>query len=120
MSRLAIVMLVAAASLCAAVSASARTVFDGRWSVLIITERGPCDRGYRYAIDIRDGIIYYDGDVVDIRGRVARNGAVRVVVSRGNLSASGTGRLGRDYGEGTWRGPGSDDACSGRWEVERR
>jgi hypothetical protein len=121
MSRFGIVVLVTAATLCGtAASALARTVYDGRWSVQIITERGTCDRGYRYSIDIRDGIVHYNGDVVDMQGRVAKNGMVRVVVSRGSLSASGVGRLGRDYGEGKWRGGDGNDSCSGRWEAERR
>ncbi len=120
MSRLGITMLVVAATLCAAVPASARTVFDGQWSVAIITERGTCDRGYRYSINIRDGIVHYGGDVVDMEGRVARNGAIRVTVARGNQIAYGTGRLGRDSGQGVWRGKGNGDSCSGRWEAERR
>ena len=119
MSRLGIVMLVAATTL-AGGSASARTVYDGRWSVVIITDRGTCDRAYRYSIDIRNGIVHYDGDVVDMSGRVASNGAVRVTVSRGGQSASGHGRLGRSYGTGTWSGLGTGETCSGRWEAERR
>ncbi len=119
MSKLGIMMLVAAATLSGA-SASARTIYDGRWSVLIITDRGNCDRGYRYSIDIQNGLVYYSGDVVDFRGRVARNGTVRVVVSRGNQSASGVGRLGRNFGQGVWSGAATGETCSGRWEAERR
>jgi hypothetical protein len=121
MLRSGLAMLVAAAAVVSAASSvSARTVFDGRWSVLIITEKGHCDRGYRYSIDIRNGIIHYDGDVVDVTGRVTSNGAVRVVVSRGNLSANGRGRIGRTFGQGVWRGAGQGESCSGRWEAERR
>lgn len=121
MSKLGFVMLVAAATLSAtAASATARTIYDGRWSVLIITDRGNCDRGYRYSIDISNGIVHYSGDVVDFRGRVASNGTVRVVVSRGNQSASGVGRLGRNFGQGVWRGAATGEYCSGRWEAERR
>jgi hypothetical protein len=121
MSRFSIVMLVVATAVAnTAGSVSARTVYDGHWSVLIITDRGICDRAYRYGIDIRNGAMHYDGDVVDIRGRVAGNGATRVVVSRGNQSASGQGRLGRNFGQGVWRGAGTGEICSGRWEAERR
>ena len=38
--------------------ATARTPFDGAWSVLIITDRGTCDRAYRYALRIADGRVF--------------------------------------------------------------
>jgi uncharacterized membrane protein YgcG len=121
MSKIGYAVLVAAATLSGAtLSASARTVFDGNWSVLIITDRGTCDRAYRYPIEISNGVVHYGGDVVDMKGRVAGNGAVRVVVSRGNQSASGSGRMGRNFGRGVWHGAGGSDSCSGRWEAERR
>jgi hypothetical protein len=121
MSRLGTVMLVAAAALAGtAGSVSAKTIYDGSWSVSIITEKGNCDRGYRYGINIQNGRVIYSGGVVDMRGRVTSNGAVSVRVSRGNQSAAGTGRLGRSYGAGTWRGLGNGQSCSGRWEAERR
>ncbi len=31
--------------------------FDGLWSVLIVTEKGDCDRGYRYPIRIARGAL---------------------------------------------------------------
>jgi hypothetical protein len=121
MSRLGTVMLVAAAALAGtAGSISAKTIYDGRWSVVIITEHGTCDRAYRYSIDIDNGKVSYGGDVVGMTGRVTGNGAVRVMVSRGNQSALGQGRMSRTYGEGTWRGLGNGESCSGRWEAERR
>ena len=30
-----------------------RAGYDGNWSVLILTNSGPCDRGYRYGLSIR-------------------------------------------------------------------
>jgi hypothetical protein len=101
-----------------ATPALARTPFDGRWSVLIVTEKGTCDRGYRYGIIIRNGIVNYEGDVVDFTGRVAKNGAVNVTVSRDGQHAIGRGRLGANYGKGTWSSTGSG-SCSGYWEAER-
>ena len=32
--------------------------FDGNWSVLIVTNSGPCDRGYRYGLSIRNGFLW--------------------------------------------------------------
>src|SRR5262249_24632821 len=42
--------------------AAAPANFDGRWSVVIITDSGSCDRAYRYRVRISGGRLYYDGD----------------------------------------------------------
>jgi hypothetical protein len=94
--------------------------FDGNWSVSIITDSGSCDRGYRYALRIANGRIYYDNPSFNINGQVNARGQVSVTVSAGGQSASGIGRLSRDYGEGTWIGRSAADQCSGHWEAERR
>jgi hypothetical protein len=94
--------------------------FDGNWSVSIVTDSGSCDRGYRYALRIANGRIYYDNPSFNINGQVNARGQVSVTVSAGGQSASGTGRLSRDYGEGTWIGRSASDQCSGHWEAERR
>lgn len=126
MRKLGIVMLIGAAAFtgdCAAASArttDTRSTYNGRWSVAIITEQGSCDRGYRYPIDINNGVLHYEGDVVEISGQVARTGAVRVTVSRGNQQAVGQGHLDRNSGQGVWSSAASNNACSGRWEAERR
>lgn len=95
--------------------------FDGLWSVLIITEKGTCDRGYRYAVRIKGGRVGHAdpaGSSFRISGSVAGNGAARVSVVRGDQSASGTGRLTRDGGAGRWTS--SKGECSGIWQAERR
>ncbi len=95
--------------------------FDGLWSVLIITEKGTCDRGYRYAVRIKGGRVGHAdpaGSSFRISGSVAGNGATRVSVVRGDQSASGTGRLSRDGGAGRWTS--SKGECSGIWQAERR
>jgi hypothetical protein len=113
--------LAAAAASAVSVPAVARTAYDGAWSVLIITDRGQCDRAYRYGLQIINGNVVYDGGgPINLQGRVAPNGAVRVVVSAGGARADGTGRLSRDRGAGVWRGSGSSASCSGTWQAERR
>jgi hypothetical protein len=99
-----------------------RAGFDGNWSVLIVTNTGPCDRGYRYGLTIRGGRVFYEGSLaVNVDGEVAPNGAVRVRVSAGSQGASGTGRLSSaGYGDGSWRGVGSSGSCAGTWTAERR
>jgi hypothetical protein len=101
--------------------AEARTPYDGKWSVLIVTNQGSCDRAYRYGLSIVDGKVVYAGDAaVNVSGRVNRNGAVRVVVSAGSQRADGSGRLSLNAGQGHWRGASSNGSCSGTWTAERR
>jgi hypothetical protein len=100
--------------------AFAQRAFDGNWSVLIVTERGTCDRAYRYGISIRGGQVYYDGGAVNFTGRVAANGLVNVRVTSGQSSASGSGRLSRNAGRGRWSGQSGGQHCSGYWTAERR
>jgi hypothetical protein len=53
--------------------------YDGLWSVVIITERGTCDRAYRYPIRISRGSVLNAGESpVAITGRVAGNGSLTV------------------------------------------
>ena len=94
---------------------------DGNWSVLIITEKGTCDKAYRYNVGVANGEVRYQGDAaVNFNGTVQPNGAVKVNIRLGEQGASGTGRLAKDSGAGTWRGVGSAGECAGRWEAERR
>ena len=101
-------------------TASAQRVFDGNWSVLIVTQNGACDRAYRYGISIRNGGVHYDGGVVNFTGRVAANGNVTVRVTSGGAFANGTGRLNRREGQGNWSGQSGGSRCSGYWTAERR
>jgi len=72
-------------------SANARSVFDGPQSVTTQTIGGSCSSAVSFGVEIRDGIVLGYGDA-NVRGRVARNGAVRVSVSAGDQYASGSGR----------------------------
>ena len=125
LARLALAGLLALAAIPeAAAAAKARRAsggYDGLWSVLIITEKGTCDRGYRYAVRIKGGRVGHADPASSsfrISGSVAGNGATRVSVVRGDQSASGTGRLSRDGGAGRWTS--SKGECSGVWQAERR
>lgn len=93
--------------------------FDGRWSVLIVTEKGTCDRAYRYPIKIQNGIVDYAGSAsFDVSGKVAPTGAVVVTVSKAGKSATGTGRMSATDGSGVWTAASGE--CSGTWSAERR
>jgi hypothetical protein len=119
--RVSVLAFVCAASVATMVTtATARTPYDGAWSVLIVTQRGRCDRAYRYGVQIVNGIVTYDGGAVNLSGQVASNGSVRVIVSSSNGQANGSGRLSRNSGSGSWIGWTGGDACSGYWTAERR
>ena len=102
-----------------AAAAVAKSNFDGQWSVLIVTQKGTCDRAYRYPVKIDNGSVGYAGEAsFNVSGKVGANGAVTVTVSRGSSSAKGTGRMSTTDGAGIWTA-GSGE-CSGTWTAERR
>lgn len=111
----------AVAAVPGAAAAARASVYDGLWSVLIITEKGTCDRGYRYAVRIKGGRVGHADPASSsfrISGSVGGGGATRVSVARGDQRASGTGRLSRNSGAGRWKS--SKGECSGIWQAERR
>jgi len=114
----ALAMFAAAPASSAPISA-AKQGFDGNWSVLIVTEKGSCDRAYRYPVRISAGSVGYAGQAsFNVSGRVGAGGAVTVTVSRGDQSATGSGTLSSSDGSGRWRSAGGE--CSGSWTAERR
>jgi hypothetical protein len=116
---LAAVAVLAATAVPASAPAVAKSNFDGQWSVLIVTQKGTCDRAYRYPVKIDNGSVGYAGSAsFTVSGTVGQNGAVTVTVARGSQSAKGTGRLSSTDGAGMWTA-GSGE-CSGTWTAERR
>jgi hypothetical protein len=94
---------------------------DGIWSVLIITEKGDCDRGYRYQVKVANGHVSYAGDAsLDMNGTVTPSGLVKVSLRLGSKGADGVGHLSGQSGAGTWHGASGNSSCAGRWEAERR
>ena len=101
----------------AAVPATSAPSYDGLWSVVIVTEKGTCDRAYRYPIRISNGSLVNAGDSpINISGKVGGNGSITVTVSHGSKTATGSGRLAGAAGGGSWKG----GDCAGVWEAERR
>jgi hypothetical protein len=95
--------------------------FDGAWSVSIVTDSGDCGRSFRYAVQISNGRVFYQGDPsVNIAGRVDPHGRVAVAVRAGDQVADGNGRLSRNSGGGRWVGRSPGARCSGHWVAERR
>ncbi|HTT48347.1 MAG TPA: hypothetical protein VMG39_10140 [Pseudolabrys sp.] len=123
MSRLSNLALFLALSAAVVASTLPRTavaaVRDGIWSVLVITEKGECDRGYRYEVKVAKGHITYNGDLgINLAGTVASDGATKVSIQAGEKGASGTGHLSERSGAGVWHGIGAAGSCAGRWEAE--
>ncbi|HZC57020.1 MAG TPA: hypothetical protein VE396_13410 [Xanthobacteraceae bacterium] len=110
--------LIAASATLASTSGFAAPRYDGLWSVSIVTEKGDCDRGYRYPIRISNGQVVNAGDTTfTISGKIApTTGTITVTVAAAGKSATGSGRLAGDMGGGHWTG----GACSGSWTAERR
>jgi hypothetical protein len=107
----------AAAVFVATFPAIAATSYDGLWSVVIVTEKGTCDRTYRYPVRISNASLVNAGDsAVSIKGSVQGNGSLTVTVSDGSKNVIGSGRLSGTAGAGSWSG----GDCAGTWEAERR
>ncbi len=116
-SRFAAAALVAGAAALMTTTSYAGPRYDGLWSVLVVTEKGDCDAGYRYPIRIENGKLANAGDnAFTIAGAVAPTGAITVTVSAAGKSATGLGRLDANEGGGHWTG----GSCSGSWTAERR
>lgn len=116
-ARAALAVIATTFALGAVAPAAAKPTFDGQWSVVIVTDKGSCDRAYRYPVRISNGEVVNDGpSLVNVSGKVNGNGAVKVLVSAGDKSATGVGKLSAKIGGGSWSG----GECSGRWQAERR
>ena len=108
------------ALLAAGTAAKAQSVFDGLWSVQIVSQAGPCGQGYvTYPVRIVHGIVQSAGTMSGaVAGRVDRRGVVRVSVSSGAHRAHGAGRLSSSRGSGRWTSP--TNGCSGYWTAARQ
>jgi hypothetical protein len=116
-ARCAFAALITGAASLMATTSYAGPSYDGLWSVLVVTEKGDCDRGYRYPVRIENGKLANAGDTAfTISGAVAPTGTITVTVSAGSKSATGLGRLDANEGGGHWTG----GTCSGSWTAERR
>ena len=107
-----------AGSLAVTSVAHASPAYDGSWDLVFVTQRGACDPTYNFAVNITNGIVTHP-NLVRFRGYVARTGAVRASVTVQDKYASGSGRLARNSGRGTWSGYSGRARCSGYWTAQR-
>jgi hypothetical protein len=98
--------------------AEARSLYDGSWDLLFVTQRGTCDPNYNFTVNINDGNVTHP-NLVRFKGYVAPTGAVRASVTVQDKYASGTGKLSNNTGRGTWRGFSGTTRCSGYWTAQR-
>ena len=98
--------------------AAGRTIYDGEWSVDIVTVRGDCEHSLRYAVRIVGGKVHAGEISYDLAGAVTPGGEIHVTVAEKGRSASGTGKLTRDAGHGQWHT--STNQCAGHWTAARR
>jgi hypothetical protein len=98
--------------------AEARSLYDGSWDLLFVTQQGTCDPTYNFSVNINDGTITHP-NLVRFKGYVARSGAVSASVTVQDKYASGSGKLSNNAGRGTWRGYSGAARCSGYWTAQR-
>jgi hypothetical protein len=94
------------------------TRFDGQWSLTFYTRRGGCEPSYNFDVYIRNGFLRHP-NLVRFKGRVDASGQVRASVAVEARYASGSGRLSRTSGRGSWTGYADGARCSGTWVARR-
>ena len=99
-------------------TASARSAYDGSWDLAFVTQRGACDPAYNFTVNVSNGVVTHP-NLVRFTGYVAKSGAVRASVTVQDKYASGSGRLSRTSGRGTWSGYAGNARCSGYWTAQR-
>lgn len=101
-------------------SANAQGKFDGRWSAVVVTKSGPCQRAYRGAVYVSNGGVQVEGTYNALYGRVSPNGSVTATGSMGENYGAAWGRLSGNSGGGRWRVHMQSGNCSGVWTAQRR
>jgi hypothetical protein len=93
-----------------------RNAYDGLWNVSIRTQYGSCG-ALSYSLRIAGGRAMPVDQSYQAYGVVSPGGAIRVTVSGGGQSASGSGHLSSRSGGGRWRIASGE--CAGTWAAGR-
>ena len=101
-----------------ACTAQARSVYDGWWDLVFVTQRGACDSTYNFTVNISNGVVTHP-NLVRFKGFVAKSGAVRASVTVQDKYASGSGKLSGASGRGKWSGHAGNARCLGYWTAQR-
>jgi hypothetical protein len=97
--------------------ARAAMLFDGNWTVSIVTQSGSCDRSLSIPVSIADGRL--DGANGALLGTVTPKGGVNAMLGGGDRRGSASGRLTGNAGSGRWSGNATGASCSGVWSARR-
>jgi hypothetical protein len=111
-----------AAQVSAAAPRLAQAPHDGSWAIEIVTERGACERLYRYYVEV-------EGQSVRLRsmmgetseaatGLVRPDGSIKATLGQAGDPVNVTGRLAATSGTGVWSAPARQ--CTGRWSAHKR
>jgi hypothetical protein len=100
-------------------AAEARSVYDGSWDLVFVTQKGACDPNYSFTVNISDGIVSHP-NLVRFKGYVASSGAVHASVTVQDKYASGSGKLIGNTGYGRWGGRAGSARCTGIWSAQQR
>lgn len=95
-------------------------LYNGTWTVELVTERGVCDGRRTYSVAVQEGqvrLLSATDATTHMSGRVSSDGTVGLDVAQGSASGSVHGQLQAQSGSGTWKVSG---LCSGRWAASRR
>jgi hypothetical protein len=110
---LAVLLVLSATAMSFAAPAIARTDYDGRWNVTVITRTGSCQPTTNYPLVVADGKV---SGAADLSGSVGPSGAVRASLG----GAFANGQLSGNAGSGKWNGASAGAPCSGRWTAVRQ
>jgi hypothetical protein len=70
------ILVVAFGLLAVPATAFAHAVYDGDWSVLILTRGGACEPSVRYGVVIAEGLVINSGGIATVQGRITPSGTV--------------------------------------------
>jgi len=101
-------------------SANAQNKFDGPWSVVVVTNSGPCERTYTGRVQIINGVVQFGGrGPSSVSGRVTERGGVSLAASIGAGWAKASGQVSTNSGQGTWRAQVENRTCTGSWSAQK-
>ena len=109
--------LILATCLLAPLSAAQAASFDGRWTVDVTTDVGPCEKSFQGSVTIASGTITDATSASATAGFVEANGTVWARFSRDGQTARAQGHFSGAKGSGTWSS--STSYCGGRWSARK-
>jgi hypothetical protein len=113
----------ASVSLAGQLSAQALQVpQDGSWAIEVMTERGDCERVYRYYVVVSGNAVHLRSPFGETSqapvGLMRKDGRIDVTIGQADDPVSVKGQLGAASGGGNWSAPARN--CAGRWSASKR